>query len=187
MGKMIKYVDGNLVEYEIMKRVDEYDPILRQPTKEVDFSDPTAKVDYYAISLAETLGKLDGLGLSANQVGLPLRMFAMNAGDKIWILINPKILWKSETTSEYKEGCLSFPGLELKIKRAASVEIEFYALGGQKVVQKFDGLTARIVQHEIDHLDGICFTDLISPIKLSMAKDRVKSNMRKLRKMAKNA
>ena len=190
MSKMIKYIDGNLIEYEILKLVDEYDPILRQPTKPVLFAggEDDMKPSYLGMSLAETLAKSKaGLGLAANQVGLPYRAFAMNTGDKIWIFLNPKITWLSEEVSNYKEGCLSFPGLYLQMKRPASVEIEFQAMGGEVMKQQFDGLTARIVLHEMDHLDGVCFTDKISKIKLSMAKDRVQSNLRKIKKMSRNA
>lgn len=188
MAKMLKIIDGNFIEYEILKLVDEYDPILHTPTKELSFTDydENSKPSYVAFSIAETLSKRDGaLGLSANQCGLPYRMFAMNSGDKIWMFINPKIVWASETLSEYNEGCLSYPGLFLKPKRASSVEIEFQELGGNVMRQKFDGLTATIVQHEIDHLDGISFIKKVSPIKLAMAKDRVKSNIRKFKKMRK--
>jgi peptide deformylase len=183
MSKKLKFVNGQMVEYEIFKLVDRYDDILREPTKEVDFNDPNVNVPHLAFSLAETLGELNGLGLSANQVGLPYRMMAVNMGEKIWIMINPKVISRSTDRTEYNEGCLSFPGLFLKIGRPESVVVEFQAIGGEKLTQEFNGLTATVVQHELDHLDGIVFTDLVSPIKLDIAKRKVKSNIRKLKRL----
>lgn len=183
--KKVKYVDGNLVEYEIYKLVDSYDPILRRPTFWVDFETmPGKDVAYYSLSLMETLNHLKGVGLSANQIGLPHRMCALNMGNQIWCLINPRVLDKSLTKTKYNEGCLSFPGLFLDIGRASSITIEFQAANGEKKIQTFDGLTATCVQHEMDHLDGICYTDLVSPIKLQKAKDKARLHKRKVRRWA---
>lgn len=183
MGKKIKFIQGQMIEYEIYKLVDFYDPVLRHPTQEVDFQNPQFQILYTAMSLMETLGELNGLGLSANQVGLPYRMFAMNMGDKIWSFINPKIISKSDATSKYKEGCLSFPGLYLELNRAETITVEFQAIGGEVMTQEFSGLTATCIQHEIDHLDGVMFTDLVSPIKLDMAKRKIKTNIKKMKRM----
>ena len=174
---MLKFVDGNMVEYTIYKLVDCYDPILRKPTKPVEFGVDNAT--FMAFSLAETLSKIGGLGLSANQVGVPYRLCAINTGTHIWVMINPIITYKSEDVSDFKEGCLSFPGLYLKIKRPSKIKVRFNAIGGEEVEQEFDGLTATVIQHEIDHLDGICYTDLVSPITLDIAKRKVKTNLKK--------
>lgn len=183
--RKVKYLDGNLIEYEILKLVDSYDPILRRPTQWVDFDIMRGEeVAYCSMSLMETLNHLRGLGLSANQVGLPWRIFALNMGDKIWSLINPRVLDKSLTKTKYNEGCLSFPGLYLEVGRASSITIEFQAANGEKKIQTFDGLTATCVQHEMDHLDGICYTDLVSPIKLQKAKDKARLHKRKVRRWA---
>lgn len=186
MSKKIKYVDGNLVEYEILNLVDSYDPILRKPTIPIDFETMTGnQVSYLSMSMMETLSALKGLGLSANQVGLSHRMFALNMGDKIWCLINPVVLEKSFVKTKYKEGCLSFPGLFLEIGRPNSVTVEFQTASGSKMVQTFDGLTATCVQHELDHLDGIVYTDLVSPIKLQKAKEKARVHGRKVKRWAK--
>lgn len=184
--KKVKYIDGNLIEYEIYSLVDSYDPILRKPTQLIDFETmPGKDVSYLAMSLMETLNELKGLGLSANQVGLPYRMFALNMGDKIWNLINPVVIEKSITKTKYKEGCLSFPGLFLEIGRASSITVEFQAINGAKMVQQFDGLTATCVQHELDHLDGKVYTDLVSPIKLQRAKEKARLHERKVKRWEK--
>jgi len=186
MSKMVKYYKGDLVEYEILKLVDFYDPILRQPTVPVKFDtlEEQKRVAYLSFSLCETLGELQGLGLSANQVGLKERICAINMGSEIWVLINPEIIEKSETPTEYGEGCLSYPGLYLKLKRPDHIKVKFQAIGGQVVEHEFDGLTAVCIQHEIDHLDGIVYTDKISPIKLEQAKRKVKQNLKKMRAYA---
>jgi peptide deformylase len=186
MSKQLKYYKGDLIEYEIYKLVDFYDDILRKPTVPFDFTAPDAfkKAEYIGFSLAETLGELEGLGISANQVGLPIRVCAINMGKEIWTLFNPYIVEKSEELSAFSEGCLSYPGLYLNLKRPNSIVVKFNAIGGQEVTERFDGLTAVCVQHELDHLDGIVYTDKVSPIKLDIAKRKVKTNLKKMKRMA---
>lgn len=186
MTKMVKYYKGELVEFELLQLVDFYDPILREPTVPVKFETPEdyKKANYLSFSLAETLVDLQGLGLSANQVGLKERICAINMGNEVWVMINPEIIESSGEAAEYSEGCLSYPGLYLKLKRPNHIKVRFQAVGGQFVEQEFDGLTAVCVQHEIDHLNGIVYTDLVSPIKLDMAKKKVKQNLKKMRAYA---
>lgn len=183
---MVKYYKGDLVEFEVMKLVDFYDPILRQPTVPVKFDtlDEQKRASYLAFSLAETLNTMQGLGLSANQVGLKERVCAINMGDQIWTMFNPEIIERSETFADYSEGCLSYPGLYLKLNRPDHIKVKFQAIGGQTVEHEFDGLTAVCIQHEIDHLDGKVFTEKVSPIKLEQAKRKVKTNLKKLRKLS---
>ena len=188
MSNVIRYdtegLSSTLSSYEIYKLVDFYDPILRQPTVTVDLSSTEAKknVDRIANSLAETLKKYDGLGLSANQCGRTERMFALNMGEQIWVLINPEIIEKSGDASALAEGCLSYPGLYLKLKRPDHVKVKFQVLNGEWLEQEFDGLSAVCVQHEIDHLDGKVFTEMVSPIKLDQAKKKVKQNLKRWKK-----
>lgn len=179
---MIKYVSGNLIEYELFKLVDYYDPILKTPTELFEFKDETSlkEASFLGYSLSETLQKLQGLGLSANQVGINKRICVINMGDKNWIMFNPKIVWKSEELSTFSEGCLSYPGLFLKVKRSKSIKVQFQAMNGQWVEQQVDGLTAVCIQHELDHLDGIRYTDRVSPIKLEQAKKKVKNTLKKM-------
>lgn len=182
MGKIVKFYNGNMIECEIFKLVDFYDPILRQPTVPWEHKkyDPKES-EYLAFSLAETLKHHGGLGLSANQVGLNHRICVLNMGDEIWTLFNPYIIERTEQFTEYSEGCLSYPGLYLKIPRYKHIKVKFQATYGQEVVQEFDGLTAVCVQHELDHLDGVVYTDLVSPIKLEQAKRKVKKNVKKMK------
>jgi peptide deformylase len=181
---MVKYYKGDLVEFEILKLVDFYSPILRQPTIPVKFDtlEEQKHASYLAFSLAETLNSTQGLGLSANQVGLRDRVCAINMGEKIWTMFNPEIIERSDALAEYSEGCLSYPGLYLKLDRNNHIKVRFQAIGGQTVEQEFDGLTAVCIQHEIDHLNGIVYTSKVSPIKLEQAKRKIKQNLKKMRK-----
>lgn len=184
MAKMVKYYKGDLVEYEVFKLVDFYDPILREPTVPMKFDTPDdlKRSSYLAFSLSETLSELQGLGLSANQVGLKERVCVINMNTEIWVMFNPEIIDKSLVPADYAEGCLSYPGLYLKLNRPNHIKVRFQAVGGQIVEHEFDGLTAVCIQHEIDHLDGKLFTQQVSPIKLEQAKRKVKQNLRKMKK-----
>ena len=183
MPKMVKTYKGDLVEYEIYKLVDFYDPILRKPTVplKLESLEDFKYAHYLAFSLAETLNKLEGLGLSSNQVGLPHRVCAVNFGDEIWTMFNPVILEKSETVADFQEGCLSYPGLYLKVNRPDHIKVRFQAVNGEFVEKEFDGLTAVCVQHELDHLDGVMYTDKVSHMKLEQAKRKVRQNRKRMK------
>lgn len=183
MAKMIKTYKGDLVEYEIFDLVDFYDPILRQPCVPVKFDtiDDLKHNHYMAFSMAETLQKYEGLGLSANQVGRKEKVCAVNMGEQIWTMFNPEIIESSMTTAGYQEGCLSYPGMYLKVNRPDHIKVRFQGTNGDFVEQEFDGLTAVCVQHEIDHLNGIMYTDKVSSIKLEQAKRKVKQNLKKMK------
>jgi len=184
MPKMVKFFNGDMIEYEIFNLVDYYDPILRQPTVPFDFETrPGKDATYLAFSLVETMNKYGGLGLSANQVGLKDRVCVINMGSEAWAMFNPKIVAESVTPAQFQEGCLSYPGLYLKVHRSNSIRVQFQALNGAIVEQDFEGLTAVCVQHELDHLDGIVYTQRVSPIKLEQAKKKVKKNLKKMREM----
>jgi len=133
--------------------------------------------------VAETMQKHGGLGISANQVGINKRVCAVSADGKIWIMFNPYITYRSETVSNLLEGCLSYPGLYVKIPRAETIRVRFQAIGGQHTEQEVTGLTSVCIQHELDHLDGIVYTDRVSPIKLDQAKRKVKTNLKKIQRL----
>jgi peptide deformylase len=185
MARQLKYVDGNLIEYEVFNLVDFYDPILRKPTEPFDFSSPNAikEAEFLAHSLAASMQKYGGIGLSANQLGINKRVCAVAADSKIWILFNPVIVERSLTESNLSEGCLSYPGLYIKVPRADTIKVRFQAIGGQSTEQEVSGITSVCIQHELDHLDGIVYTDRISPIKLDQAKRKVKKNLKKISRL----
>jgi peptide deformylase len=185
MARQIKYVDGNLIEYEVLKLVDFYDPILRTPTVKYDFSEYNAikQAEFIAYSLAETMQRYGGLGISANQVGINKRVCAVAAEETIWVMFNPEIVERSLTLSTFSEGCLSYPGLYVKVPRSDRIKVRFQAIGGQVLEKEVTGLTAVCIQHEIDHLDGIVYTDKISKINLEKAKRKIKKNLKRMQRL----
>ncbi len=110
----------------------------------------------------------NGIGLAANQVDLPYRLFVLNlksdpdAREEERVFLNP-VLTSRKGTAEGEEGCLSIPGLYADVKRPERVVLNAYNLAGEEVNLELDGLFARAVQHEIDHLDGVLFIDRLSP------------------------
>ena len=117
-------------------------------------------------NMKETMLSENGIGLSAPQVGVNLRVIViqlMSAGKlvgPVQEMINPVITNYSDDTMEYEEGCLSIPGEYIRINRPRSIHVKFQTLSGKYKKWYLKGLEARIVQHEIDHLDGVLMTDL---------------------------
>jgi len=146
------------------------DPILRKKCQEV--KEVTEEIKNLGWDMVETMTEKKGIGLAAPQVGQLKRIIVVQpirkrtpeerSEIKPQIFINPKIIKKSRETIIDEEGCLSFPGLWLRIKRAKRVEIEALNENGEKISLKAEGLPARVLQHEIDHLDGILFIDRLS-------------------------
>jgi len=135
------------------------DPILRKKSQEVKMITPEIKK--LIENMIETMEKNQGFGLSASQVGVLKRVIVAETERGPLDLINPKIIKNSKEKILDEEGCLSFPGLFLKIKRWKEVEIKAFNNKGEKIQIKTEDLPARILQHEIDHLDGILFIDRI--------------------------
>lgn len=137
-------------------------------------------------NLKETKRKYNGLGLSAPQCGYMMRVFVIgynNGEDSDIVCINPKLVGTDLEEIKMKEGCLSYVGLRLDIRRPKRIQVEYHDEEGRKVLQEFDGLTARCFQHELDHLNGIRFTSYVGKFSLSLAKQKrnkiIKSILRK--------
>ncbi len=133
------------------------DPILRKKCEEV--KEVNEEIKKLVDDMIETMEKNNGAGLAAPQVGVLKRVIVVETEKGPVSFVNPKIVKKSKETVIEEEGCLSFPGLWLKIKRWKRVDIEALDGDGKKV--KAENLLASILQHEIDHLDGILFIDRI--------------------------
>jgi peptide deformylase len=135
------------------------DPILRKKCQEVKEVDEEIKklVD----DMIETMEENDGVGLAAPQVGVLKRIIIVETGKGPEGFINPKIFKKTKETEIDGEGCLSIPGIFLKIKRWKEIEVEALNQEGEKVLVKAVGLVARIFQDEIDHLNGILIIDRV--------------------------
>jgi peptide deformylase len=119
--------------------------------------------------LLATMNHYGGVGLAATQCGLPWRLFVAAGG---MVCINPRIVAASVETIREKEGCLSFPGLYLPITRSKTIEVEYFDEFGVQQKRTFTGATAKIFQHETDHLNGVVFTSLVGTLTLQMAKKK---------------
>lgn len=120
-----------------------------------------------------------GVGLSANQIGLPYKVFCVSGAGpngEIMTFFNPKIVDQSEESILLDEGCLTFPGLSLKIRRPRSVKLRFTEPNGESKMQIFTGITARIIQHEMDHMEGDTFLSKASIVQKEKAKKWMKKN-----------
>ena len=167
--------------------VEEASQVLRTPPEVFDFDNPPEDPKEIAENMSKAMDKFGGLGLSANQVGLPYRMFVMRTmheGDEEATNVpyfNPELIRVSQETELMKEGCLSFPDLYLMIKRSKTIEFKYQDVEGKEHTVMLEGIGARCVQHEIDHLNGIIFLQRASRLKLERAqKARVKERKKRL-------
>ncbi len=136
-------------------------PVLRRkarPLRRVDAS--TRKL---AADMLETMREAPGVGLAAPQIGRSERLIVVEYEDEQYALANPEIAWRSNETASGEEGCLSLPTLYGDVERAAAVRVKALDLSGKHVTIEARDWLARIFQHEVDHLDGILFTDRMAP------------------------
>ena len=148
------------------------DPRLKATADPVaDFDTSLAKL---ADDMLETMYAAPGIGLAAPQVGVGKRLLVMdcvkeeNASPEPMVLINPEVTWSSDELNTYEEGCLSIPDQYADVERPAEVEVSWMNLEGVLQKERFDGLWATCVQHEIDHLNGRLFIDYLKPLKRQM-------------------
>ena len=137
-----------------------YEKELRQPSLEIKATDiKQAKMQSFFNALGETMIKADGLGLAAPQTNRHIRVIAVNINEQPQIFINPQIVSKSWSKNIMEEGCLSIPNVYGPVKRSKKITLTYYDRHGQLHKEKFTGLPARVIQHEVDHLDGVLFID----------------------------
>ena len=134
-------------EGKVLNLVPSNDPILKTSLPEFDFSNPPVNPIQLAKDLAKTMIASKGIGLAANQIGMPHRAFAL-ATNPVIVCFNPRIVDVSEEKIELEEGCLSYPGLLLKIVRPRRIKVRYQYPNGEVVTQVFHDMTARIFQHE---------------------------------------
>ncbi len=166
-------------------RITKYgEPILRQKLKPVNYNDLAPQLPQLLTDMEETCLAVHGVGLAANQIGLDYRLAVIlipesdeeDAPLKRYVIINPVILAKRGEKLE-EEGCLSIPGLWADVKRATDITIKYLDENGVEQVKRARGLLAKAFQHEVDHLDGKLFVDLVDP----KLKPEVKKAIKKLR------
>jgi peptide deformylase len=157
-----------------MDLIFENSPILRQPCNPVDFSSKFLLFDpeELARNMIDTMRVRRGLGLAAPQVGLLYRLFVMGDETQAIACFNPEILETSSETFLDQEGCLSYPNLWLSIARPTWIIVKYQDATGKEQQSRFELIWSRCFSHELEHLDGVCFIDKVSKLKLDMAKKR---------------
>ena len=150
-------------------------PLLRRPAARINDFGP--QLQRLIDDMAETMADADGVGLAGPQVGQSLRIILARAPEeetdegkpaddagKLYVLANPKIIWRSDELVNGVEGCLSLPGLLGKVERHESVEVAGHNRDGSPTRLRASGWLARVFQHEIDHLDGILYIDIATHV-----------------------
>ena len=157
------------------------DPVLKQVSKPVDVVDDDLRV--LMDDMLETMYAAPGIGLAAIQVGVAKQVIVMDLANKDEppaprYFVNPQILWASEETAPYEEGCLSVPEYYDEVERPARVKLTYLNYQGEPVEEDAEGMFAVCIQHEMDHLDGVLFIDHLSRLKREQAIKKVKKLVR---------
>lgn len=167
----------------IMNLVDQKHPVLRSKADTVEHVED---VQDLIKNLYDTLEVSHGVGLAAPQIGVAKQVFVIAIDGIKKTFINPIVLSTSETLEEDIEGCLSLPGLRLKIKRPPSIKAMWVNESGEQEIADLDGLWARCWLHEYDHVNGILIDDRVSKLVLSMSKKKL-AKKQKMQKGISNA
>ncbi|MBW2193814.1 MAG: peptide deformylase [Deltaproteobacteria bacterium] len=157
------------------------DKFLNQPTKEVENID--GKLQGIIDDMAATMYDAPGIGLAAIQVGIDKSILIFDVSPRddercLEVLVNPRIVTREGKTLSENEGCLSVPDYRADVKRALAVQVKGVDREGNPVSLDAEGLLAVVLQHEIDHLNGVLFIDHISPLKRTLYKKRVKKQLK---------
>ncbi len=156
--------------------------VLRQKAQEVASISP--EIIDLITDMNDTMRRSSGIGLAAPQIGVSLRVILFTQGfesknPEVRALINPEIVSHGDSTKVMDEGCLSIPDVNGKVSRWEHITVSAMDPEGNKLDFSVAGISARIIQHEIDHLDGILFIDRLSPLKRDIIKRRLKKRLKK--------
>ena len=160
--------------------VEPTDEVMNKAPQRFNFDTDSESAPGVANVLFERMKQLGGVGLSANQVGLDMSVFVMGLGETKIAVFNPIIISYSKTEELFNEGCLSYPGIMLAINRPTKITATYQDETGKFIEQEFNGLTARIFQHEYDHMNGTDFTTRVSKFKLDFAKKKFENKRKKI-------
>ena len=154
------------------------DPVLKTEAKEVQTVG--ADIQKQLDRMLQTMYDAPGIGLAANQVGLLNRVIVMDLADREegeeaapWFMVNPEVIWESQEMSVMQEGCLSIPQQFADVERPAQVRVKYLDYNGKQAEMEASGLLSHCVQHEIDHLNGVLFTDYLTSLKRNMMLKKV--------------
>ena len=165
-------------QIETFDLVDPTHPALHKALPEFDFDNASINPDDFASSLVETCKSQNGLGLSANQCGFEHRVFVMGAENDYIACYNPKII-EMEGETHMEEGCLTFPLLMLRVTRPKKIKVEYQDFTGVKREAIFDGISARVFLHELDHMNGIVYTSRVKPLAFQFGLKKLEKIKRK--------
>ena len=165
--------------------------VLRGKAAEVEISAADkAKVQAFFEDMHETMHNANGCGLAAPQVGVSERMLVVDGNEVcdtypelkgfVRKMINPVVVSESDTQSEYSEGCLSIPNVDADIRRPKTITVRYFDENLEEKEEVFDDFAARMIQHEMDHLDGVLFTDRAAPIRKKILAKRLNNISRGL-------
>ncbi|MBR7621618.1 peptide deformylase [Phenylobacterium sp. 20VBR1] len=157
------------------------DPVLKQVSTPVETVDDDLRV--LMDDMLETMYAAPGIGLAAIQVGVAKQVIVMDLAapdtpPEPRYFVNPEILWASDDTAPYEEGCLSVPDIYDEVERPARVKLKYLNYQGEEVIEDAEGLYAVCIQHEMDHLKGVLFIDYLSRLKRDRAVAKVKKQVR---------
>lgn len=157
-------------------------PLLRTKLEPFDFSNPPVNPVELGNHMIEVMDRYNGIGLSANQLGMNYRVFVMRTEPRL-VCFNPTVTFESEEQVVLEEGCLTYPELYVKIRRASWIRAKFTDQHGELHTEKFGGITARCFLHELDHLNGEVYINRASKINVDRAKRKLKLLKRKQKRM----
>jgi len=156
-------------------------PILRERIPEFIFENSTIDPVKLEKDMIEVMFAHDGIGLAANQVGISARMFVMGHRDHPELaqaFYNPIVLANTDNIQDLEEGCLSFPGMYVNIKRPSKIRARWQNSQGEWQEDEFDGYNCKCFLHELDHLEGIVFQDRVSTLKWALAAKKTKKGFK---------
>jgi peptide deformylase len=157
-------------------------PFLRHKAEEYDFENCILDPIKLEQELIETMLAHDGIGLAAVQVGIPVRVFVMGHRDNpdaAQAFFNPIVIANTDDIQDLEEGCLSFPGMYVNIKRPSKIRARWQNSQGEWQEDEFDGYNCKCFLHELDHLEGIVFQDRVSTLKWALAAKKTKKGFKK--------
>lgn len=153
--------------------------ILKKKAQKVEHVDES--ITEFIEDMKQTMHHAEGIGLAANQVGSPLSITVIDISPvegyestKPLVMINPEITYYSDEESDYEEGCLSLPNVRELVIRPEAIQVSFHDEHSKPQTMQVDGLLARVMQHEIDHLNGIYFTDRLSQLKRTLLQGKLR-------------
>lgn len=159
------------------------DAVLKKECTAIDKNYP--KLDELIANMFETMDKASGVGLAAPQIALPIRLFIIDSAIMLEdddeteeigvkeVFINAEIIEESGEEWAFEEGCLSIPEVRENVFRKSNIKIKYFDAQWKEQIKGFDGLTARVIQHEYDHIEGILFTDHLKPLKKKLLKKKL--------------